>query len=222
LQLAPGESVVVRTHEREDGSGLTAADSRSTAASGSSKPRDPGWSYVSLAGPPVTLSGTWSVRFVDGGPVLPPAFETRELASWTARPDEELARFAGTAVYSLEFERPASGAEDFRLDLGEVRDGARVRLNGSELGTLWSSPFQVRVGSALRAGRNRLEVEVTNLAANRVRDLDRRGIDWKRFHDINIVNIDYKPFDASTWPLRDSGLLGPVTLTPLRAARSEE
>jgi hypothetical protein len=65
---------------------------------------------------------------------------------------------------------------------------------------------------------NVLEVEVTNVSANRIRDLDRRGVNWKNFHDINIVNINYKPFDASDWPLTDSGLLGPVTLTPLAPA----
>jgi hypothetical protein len=29
------------------------------------------------------------------------------------------------------------------------------------------------------------------------------------------VNINYRPFDASNWPLTDSGLLGPVILTPV-------
>jgi hypothetical protein len=57
---------------------------------------------------------------------------------------------------------------------------------------------------------------VTNVAANRIRDLDRRGVRWRIFHDINVVNIDYRPFDASDWPVRDAGLLGPVTLRPLR------
>jgi hypothetical protein len=62
---------------------------------------------------------------------------------------------------------------------------------------------------------NLLEVEVTNVSANRIRDLDRRGVNWKNFNDINFVNLNYKPFDASNWPLTDSGLLGPVTLTPV-------
>jgi hypothetical protein len=53
---------------------------------------------------------------------------------------------------------------------------------------------------------------VTNLSANRLRDLDRREVPWRIFHDINLVNINYKPFDASVWPVMDSGLLGPVTL----------
>jgi hypothetical protein len=67
----------------------------------------------------------------------------------------------------------------------------------------------------LVAGNNRLVVEITNVAANRIRDLDRRGVEWKIFKDINFVDIQYKPFDASRWPVREAGLLGPVTLTPL-------
>ena len=62
---------------------------------------------------------------------------------------------------------------------------------------------------------NVLEVEVTNVSANRIRDLDRRSVNWKNFHDINFVNQDYRPFDASNWPLYDSGLLGPVTMTAM-------
>jgi len=30
------------------------------------------------------------------------------------------------------------------------------------------------------------------------------------------VNVFYKPFDASDWKPMPSGLLGPVTLTPLQ------
>jgi hypothetical protein len=74
----------------------------------------------------------------------------------------------------------------------------------------------VRVGPYLKAGRNVLELDVTSLAANRIRDLDRRKVDWKIMREINFVNIDYKSFDASAWPLAPSGLLGPVTLTPLK------
>ena len=62
---------------------------------------------------------------------------------------------------------------------------------------------------------NRLEIEVSSTAANRIRDLDRRGVPWRTFRDINFVSITYRPFDASQWPLHDAGLLGPVTLQPL-------
>ena len=70
-------------------------------------------------------------------------------------------------------------------------------------------------GNLLQDGENRLEIDVTNLMLNRVIDLDRRGVRWQKFYDINMVNIDYQPFDSSDWPLMESGLLGPVSLTPL-------
>jgi len=40
--------------------------------------------------------------------------------------------------------------------------------------------------------------------------------------DSNVVNINYRPVDASGWPLQPAGLLGPVTLTPLRAVTPEQ
>jgi hypothetical protein len=89
-------------------------------------------------------------------------------------------------------------------------------VNGKDYGMLITPPFRVVVNNLKPAG-NILEVEVTSVDANRIRDLDRRGVPWKTFHDINIVDINYKPFDAANWPLTDCGLLGPVTLTPVKA-----
>jgi len=80
--------------------------------------------------------------------------------------------------------------------------------------------FRDRIGSndpldgRVRPVGNVLEIEVTNLSANRLRDLDRRKVAWRVFHDINVVNLDYQPLDASNWPILPSGLLGPVTLAP--------
>jgi hypothetical protein len=141
-----------------------------------------------------------------------------ELRSWADAPDDAAQRFGGTARYETEFTLPAgTKADDWQLDLGDVRETARVFVNGKEVDLLWSLPFRTNIGAQLRAGKNTLAIEVTNLAANRIRDLDRRKVEWKKFHEINFVNIFYKPFDASEWPLQPSGLLGPVTLTPLKA-----
>jgi len=160
------------------------------------------------------IQGNWNVRFVEGGPKLPPPFSTDKLASWTELGGEEAQRFAGTALYTITFDAPGGKAGDYAIDLGKVCQSARVRLNGSDdLCTLIIPPFRVpRVH--LKDANNHLEVEVTNTSANRIRDLDRRKVPWKNFYDTNVVNLNYKPFDASDWPLADSGLLGPVTLVP--------
>jgi hypothetical protein len=202
LQLEPGGSLFLRTFNDERVAGRK-------------------WEYVRPAGEGREVGGTWHVHFVEGGPVLPGDFDTTSLGSWTNREDAEAKRFAGTARYSIEFERQAGAADDWWLDLGRVCESARVRINGKDVATLWRPPFRVRVGKLLLDGKNTLEVEVTNLAANRIADLDRRGVQWKAFHEINFVNRDYKPFDASKWPLRDSGLVGPVKLVPLSRLNPE-
>jgi hypothetical protein len=199
LQLAPGASLI-----------LHALGSSSAPAVRES------WLYLAPASPAAPLTGEWQIKFLTGGPDLPPAITTRELKSWTELGGELAQNFSGTARYRLEFDLPAGAADDWLLDLGDVRESARVRLNGTEVATAWSLPFRLRVGAVLKPGRNVLELDVTNLAANRIRDLDRRKVDWKIMREINFVDINYHPFDATAWPLTPSGLLGPVTLTPLK------
>ena len=123
----------------------------------------------------------------------------------------------GTAVYRIEFDLPASGADNWELDLGDVRESARVAINGKPAANIWSVPYKAVVGEHLRPGRNLIEIEVTNLSANRIRDLDKRGVEWKIFYDINFVDHNYEQFDASGWEPVPSGLLGPVRLVPLSA-----
>jgi hypothetical protein len=197
LHLEPGQSVILRAF-------------RAPVAG-------PAWSYARAAGPARPLVGTWNVQFLQGGPTLPAPYRTDSLRSWTGR-GPEAERFAGTARYTLRFDAPA-GAQDYLLDLGRVAESARVRINGKDLGTLFAHPFRLRTGPLRRTG-NVLEIDVTNLSANRIRDLDRRGVKWKIFYDINFVGLDYKPFDASQWPVRESGLLGPVLLQPLTVTQA--
>lgn len=190
LQLDSGQSMIVRaaTHP------LRGAD----------------WAYTTRLAGPTPITGTWSVAYIDGGPVLPRPFTADSLSPWTGRGDADADRFAGTARYTITFDAPDALARH-ELALGRVAESARVTLNGRPLGVLLARPFHVETGP-LRPRGNVLEVEVTNLSANRVRDLDQRGVQWKIFRDINFVGIDYKPFDASGWPVRVSGLVGPVTL----------
>jgi len=200
VQLQPGESAILCVFSKQ-------------------RIHGPAWSYYQVQGVPANLAGTWKVSFIEGGPQLHQPFTMQSLASWTTSNDLEEKRFAGTARYSLKFDAPATASKEWLLDLGKVCESARVRLNGHDVGTLIAAPFQVRLGALKKTG-NLLEVDVTNVAANRIRDMDQRKVPWKIFHEINFVNIDYKPFDASNWPLHDSGLLGPVRLIPLEERKN--
>ncbi len=201
LQLAPGESLVVRMHAEKVTGHV--------------------WKYLDPLAPATPLAGDWRISFLHGGPELPPAFtlSNGKLASWTNQSPAHEA-FAGTARYELDFDLPATPAGaggDWRLDLGDVRETARVFVNGTEVDLLWSLPFRTRIDAKhLKPGRNTLAIEVTNLAANRIRDLDKRGVKWANFYDANVVNVNYKKMDAANWPIMPAGLLGPITLTPLK------
>ncbi|MEO3755874.1 glycosyl hydrolase [Streptomyces sp. B6B3] len=192
LRLDPGESLILRTFDDQDERRVEA----------------PAWTTSAPTGRERPLTGPWTLTFLDGGPTLPPERTLPELVSWPELGDAEAA-FSGTARYALEFDLPAADARrTWRLDLGDVRETASVRLNGRELGTAWSLPFRLPLGRALRTGRNVLELDVTNLAANRVRDLARRGELVTNFW---VSWLDASP--PAAWEPMPSGLLGPVRLT---------
>jgi len=64
----------------------------------------------------------------------------------------------------------------------------------------------------LKKGKNELRIEVTNLPANRIADLDRRGVKWRKFNEINVVDINYKHTTYDGWQPVKSGLNGIVRL----------
>lgn len=173
------------------------------------------WPVYTQGDKAIPIESPWSIEFIEGGPVLLGSIQMENLIPWTASKETETERFAGTAKYTTEFTLPENNADNWLLDLGDVRDAARIRLNGKELPPAWSLPFQIRTGDAIKQGKNTLEILVTNVAANRIRDLDRRGVDWKIMQEINFVDIRYRPFDASGWDIEPAGLLGPVRLIPL-------
>ena len=200
LTLAAGESLIVQTGART------------------------GEPYVvrEPASAPIDVHGPWGVRFAAGGPELPAARTIDQLESWTRFDGDEVKRFSGTAVYTVRFPRPGGAADAWRLDLGRVHDSVRVSLNGRDLGTQVGPLFQITLDPAWLAAENRLEVHVTNLPANRIAALDKAGVRWKKFYNVNFpARLPQNRgadglFTAAKWEPLDSGLLGPVTLTPLR------
>jgi hypothetical protein len=172
----------------------------------------PEWKYVSKPSEAIALDSPWNLSFASGGPELPDEETLQHLTSWTSLDDEKALNFSGTGVYEYSFDLEDPLADDYILDLGKVAESARVLVNGQEVDVLWSLPFKIRVGEYLRPGVNTIKIEVANLMANRIRHMDQQGMEWRKFHEINFVNIDYEPFDASGWEPMPSGLLGPVVL----------
>ncbi len=153
------------------------------------------------------LPGPWHVEPVCGGPALPAPRKLDALVGWETFDDA----FSGTMLYKTTFDMP--NARPSSLSLGDVREIARVRLNGRDLGVKFMPPYDFAIPAGVLGEKgNVLEVEVTNLGANRLRWNDLNDVDWKYFSDINMVGLDYKPLDASKWKPLKSGLLGPVAV----------
>jgi hypothetical protein len=156
---------------------------------------------------PKVLGPEWTVEFAPGwGAPARVVFEG--LRSWTENSNPGIRYFSGTAKYSTSFRLTAKDLAPGRLlelDLGEVRELARVRLNGRDLGVLWKKPFRVPASSAVRAGENHIEIDVTNFWPNRLIG-DQRLPPEQRLTHTNITK-----FRADS-PLLPSGLLGPVLL----------
>jgi hypothetical protein len=125
------------------------------------------------------------------------------------------------------------------LDLGDVNHIARVRLNGRDLGVVWTAPWRVDISDVAREKANSLEIEITNVWANRLigdeqepADCDWypvseahqwcRGVPLRELPDW-FLKGQPRPstgrYCFTTWnyfrkdsPLVPSGLLGPVRL----------
>lgn len=152
------------------------------------------------------ITGPWKVAFDPkwGGPA---AVEFSELVDWTERPEEGIKYYSGTATYSKTFHSDRHRGQRVFLDLGDVKALAQVRLNGKNLGIVWTPPYRVEITSAVRAGNNDLEIDVINLWPNRMIG-DGRLAPEKRYTVTNIPTY-YEPKPQTLLP---SGLLGPVTV----------
>ena len=62
----------------------------------------------------------------------------------------------------------AEKADKLFLNLGKVNNMARVKLNGKDLGIVWTTPYEVDITNAVKEKNNQLEIEVINLWANRL------------------------------------------------------
>ena len=152
------------------------------------------------------LQGSWEVSFDPkwGGPEKV-TFDA--LQDWTGRKEEGIKYYAGSANYRKSFDRPAGLPADSKiyLDLGAVHEIARVKLNGKDLGVVWCAPWRIDISTAVKPGKNELEIEVANLWPNRLIG-DAALPPEKRFTKTNV-----RPYRKDS-PLLESGLLGPVTL----------
>ena len=198
LQLKSGQSIIVAAHLK---------------AMVKQKP----WAYINPTNKKINLENNqWTLRFTNGGPYLPKTRTLSKLQPWTDFTDDSTTQsFSGTAVYTTTFNIKGK-ANDYLLQLDKLYESASIIINGKNAGIIWSLPFEMKIGQFLKNGNNTISIEVCNLMANRMRNMDINKQVWRNYHEINFVNINYKPFDASNWKVQPSGLGGAVTITALQ------
>lgn len=175
--------------------------------------------------PVLTLGGPWDVKFdpVWGGPANQ-VFPT--LTDWSKNENEGIKYYSGTAIYQKEFDLSASDLKaeiPVYLDLGKVKNMARIKLNGKDLGVVWTAPWRVDISGLLKK-KNKLSIEVVNLWPNRLIGDEHKPFDgvvndqWPAWLLNNqprtsgrYTFTSSQPYKADT-PLFESGLLGPVTI----------
>ena len=173
----------------------------------------PAWKYRSIAGKATVLSGPFDLQLKENEKQNIQTYHLDQLTSWTTY-DAQSEAFSGTGTYTFTFKKPKIKADAWLLDLPDVRESAKVWLNGEFIGTSWSNPFELFLPKLRR--KNTLKIEVNNLDANRIRALEKSGIEWKIFYEINMVNKDYQKFDATVWKPMPSGLIGEIVLRPVK------
>jgi hypothetical protein len=200
ISLRSGESMILQTFDSS--SHLTPRPSEEPAAT------------IGLGFAECLIPGPWTLSFVEAAPTVTKRFTLDAPQTWETLDDDSAKVTMGTGVYTAHI--TLTKADDpkgaWQIDLGDVRESARVYINGQFIGCAWSVPFVLNCRGTLQAGDNEIRIEVTNLPANRIADLDRRGVKWRKMEEINVVDINYKKTTYDGWTPVPSGLNSDVKL----------
>ena len=166
---------------------------------------------------PVSLD-SWTLSFPPGWGA-PERIELDHLVPWKDLPgvSEEGRAFSGTATYTanveLKMENVECGPDErvcMMLDLGEVRDFARVFVNGHEVAALWAEPYRCDIAPYAKKAVNEIRVEVTSTWFNRLAYDFVQPPGKRKTWTVWNVGGRTPPCLVPGAKLRPSGLLGPV------------
>lgn len=192
LNLPPGKSLLIQTSmDQPDGEKYPFYQSMDTIA----------------------IESSWKVSFADyHTQKLKKEYSIDRLISWTEWGEEALKTYTGKATYTANFklEDLDQAIQQYTLHIEEVRETAQVFINGVDCGTIWAFPNQLEIPAELLKQENQLEIVVQNLSANYMKKYDEENPGWKKFYDINFVNITYDDFSTRQWAYEPSGIIGKI------------
>ena len=202
VNLRSGESIILQTFNHKD-----EALSKELA----SLPLRGEWKKTS---PVVKTLNNWKLSFTEATPAISKTYNLDTTKAWENL-DDSTRTLMGTGVYECTINLSAAELKkgnSWTIDLGDVRESARVYVNDSLIGCAWAVPYRLSFANLLHKGNNKIRIEVTNLPANRISELDRQGYKWRKFDEINVVDINYKKTSYADWTPVASGLNSEVKL----------
>ena len=97
----------------------------------------------------------------------------------------------------------------YLIDLSQVYEMAKVKINGHYAGGVWTPPYTIDMTPYLKKGRNEVEITVVNNWKNRIiGDLQLPENERK-------TSFGHLSYGADT-PLQNTGLIGPVRILETR------
>lgn len=161
-------------------------------------------------------ANSWKLSFTEDAPKVGETFNLKGVKSWEDLSDKAKVMM-GTGVYETTIKLSKDDAKkQWTIDLGDVRESARVYINGEYVGCAWAVPYILNCQDKLVKGKNTLRIEVTNLPANRIAEMDRQGVKWRKMKEINVVDINYKKTTYEKWTPVPSGLNSTVKLVEIK------
>ena len=151
------------------------------------------------------VKGPWTVQFEDTlrGPKSPVVFDS--LYDWSTSNVDKIKYYSGTAHYSSTFKlRKQPANKEIILDLTDVAFMAKVKINGKNVGGVWTVPYKLNITDFVKKGINTIEVEVVNTWVNRL-----LGDSKLPENERTTWTVHY--LEPNT-PLQKSGLIGPVMI----------
>ncbi|ASU34724.1 glycosyl hydrolase [Mucilaginibacter xinganensis] len=158
----------------------------------------------------VTINTPWKVKYDSKmrGPVKPVVFNT--LTDWSKNANDSIKYYSGSAWYHNTFSMQGTKKSTVVfLDLGMVKGIAKVKVNGVDMGGVWTAPYKVDITKALKNGINTVEIKVVNTWVNRLVGDSMLPVAERK------TWTNYNTFTPQS-SLEASGLLGPVQIETIK------
>ncbi len=155
------------------------------------------------------INSLWDIQFNNDWLGTNFTLKKQQLFDWTTSSNDSIRYFSGTATYKTSFDLTQEELSDsVYINFEHLNIIATVKLNGVELGTIWTTPYSILISEAAKSGSNLLEVDVTNNWTNQLlwqymKEPEKRET-WE------LVNVLGKRPDVNLMP---SGLSGKVWLS---------